>query len=415
MAEPKKKPNPKSSSKNGRLSKPPFRQRLRRNLWTLMGMTLGFFVFIGLGWIPSFEIPGITTTRAAFDTEPEFVERLNLPDGFRINLYAVGLGRVRGMTLTPTGDLLVTSPGRRLLRVKADGDGDGRTDGVKTLLDDLGSPHGLLLDGPWLYVAETGRIVRMRYDTVQGRIVGGRESMAEGIPPGGAHWTRTIKKGPNGWFYVSIGSACNVCREGHPWRAAMIRFRQGREPELFASGLRNTVGFDWHPASGRLYGVDNGRDWMGDDFPPEELNEIRKGGFYGWPYFHGDNAADPSYGNRGQMLAAHTLKPVHKLTAHSAPLAILFLRHLKAPGFENAALVTRHGSWNRSSKSGYDIVSLHWSGEGKITQRPFLTGFETDGDVTGRPVDVIEAKDGTIYVSDDLSGVVWRITHDASQ
>ena len=115
MAEPKKKPNPKSSSKNGRLSKPPFRQRLRRNLWTLMGMTLGFFVFIGLGWIPSFEIPGITTTRAAFDTEPEFVERLNLPDGFRINLYAVGLGRVRGMTLTPTGDLLVTSPGRRLL------------------------------------------------------------------------------------------------------------------------------------------------------------------------------------------------------------------------------------------------------------------------------------------------------------
>ena len=205
----------------------------------------------------------------------------------------------------------------------------------------------------------------MRYDTVQGRIVGGRESMAEGIPPGGAHWTRTIKKGPNGWFYVSIGSACNVCREGHPWRAAMIRFRQGREPELFASGLRNTVGFDWHPASGRLYGVDNGRDWMGDDFPPEELNEIRKGGFYGWPYFHGDNAADPSYGNRGQMLAAHTLKPVHKLTAHSAPLAILFLRHLKAPGFENAALVTRHGSWNRSSKSWlrYRLAPLERGGQ----------------------------------------------------
>jgi len=386
--------------------------RLKRTLLTLVGMGLGLLAFIGLGWLPTFEIPGITMTRASFEMEPQFLERLKVPDGFKVNLYAAGLGRARAMAVMPNGDLLVTVPGRRVLRLKADADGDGRADGVETLLDDLKAPHGLLLDEGWLYVAESGDVVRVSYDAAQGRVTGAPERLAAEIPEGGAHWTRTIKKGTDGWFYVSIGSTCNVCVESHPWRAAMVRFKLGGAPELYASGLRNTVGFDWQPGSGALYGVDNGRDWLGDDSPPEEVNLIEKDGFYGWPFFHGDNVADPDLGERGQLHAGRTIKPVHKLTPHSAPLALTFLRHQRAPGYGNAALVAEHGSWNRSSRSGYRVVSLHWQGDGSITERPFLTGFEVDEDVIGRPVDVVEASDGTIYVSDDLSGVVWRIVHE---
>jgi len=404
-------PTTKSDQAADKPQKPPLAQRMRRHLMTLLGMVLGLLVFIALGWIPSFEIPGLTMTRASFETEPSFLERLKVPEGFKVNLYAVGLGRARGMAVTPTGDLLVTVPGRRLLRVKADADGDGRSDGVETLLEDLSSPHGLLLDGDWLYVAESGGVVRMRYDAATGRLSGPRETVAKDIPAGGAHWTRTIKKGPDGWFYVSIGSTCNVCIEAHPWRAAMVRFKPGTAPEIFASGLRNTVGFDWHPDSGRLYGADNGRDWLGDDNPPEEINEIKQGGFYGWPFFNGDNVADPNIGERGKARASDTIGPIHNMDAHSAPLALTFLRASQTPAYANAALVSQHGSWNRSSRSGYQVVSLHWNADGTISERPFLTGFEVDEDVTGRPVDVAEAADGTLYITDDLSGVIWRVVH----
>ena len=392
------------------LPKRTWSERLKSLAITLSGMGIVALIFYMLGLVPTFEIPGLTMTRASFENEDQFKQRLKVPEGFEINLFAERLGRARAMTLTSSGDLLVSAPGRRLLLVKADSDGDGRSDGVDTLLEDLQSAHGLLLDGGWLYVAESGGISRIRYDAAKASLSGERERVLNEIPSGGAHWTRTIKKGPDGWFYVSIGSTCNVCIEGHPWRASMIRFKPGTAPELFATGLRNMVGYDWQPGTGRLYGVDNGRDWMGDDFPPEEVNVIEEGGFYGWPYFNGDNQPDPDLGDRGGEYAARTIKPVHNMTAHSAPLALTFLRRQSAPAYRNAALVSQHGSWNRSSRSGYQVVSLHWDNDGRISERPFLSGFEVDEDVIGRPVDIVEALDGTIYVSDDLSGVIWRIT-----
>ena len=409
MSDTKQKPKAKPSGAGG--EKRDRFKALRWNLYSLLGGIGAVLLVIALGWMPMPLIPGLTSMEAVFEKEPEIIERLELPDGYKANLFAVGVGRARGMAMTPNGDILVASPGRKLMLVKADRSGDGRSDGVEMLADDLRSPHGLYLDGDWLYVAETDGVVRMRYDADKGELVGEREKVASGIPGGGGHWTRTINKGPDGWFYVTVGSSCNVCIEGNPWRAAMVRFKPGEQPELYASGLRNTVGFDWHPVTGELYGVDNGRDWLGDDFPPEEVNLIVEGGFYGWPFLNGDNVADPNYGDRAGPKAAEARKPVHNMEARSAPLGMRFLRNSRAPDMKNAALVARHGSWNRGERIGYDVVSLHWDGAGKISQRPFLSGFNKDGEVSGRPVDVVEAGDGTLYVSDDLSGVIWRIQY----
>ncbi|QPC42281.1 PQQ-dependent sugar dehydrogenase [Kaustia mangrovi] len=360
-------------------------------------------------------IVGLAMARLGLGTDRAMDGRLRLPEGFVVNRYASDLGGARLMQLTPDGDIIVsTFRDGGIVLVRRDGDGDGRSDGAVTLAEDLDRPHGLWLedDGTTLYVAEEGRVVRYRYDGPDGGLED-RTVVLDGLPEGGGHSSRTVKKGPDGWFYVSIGSSCNVCVEEEPWRAAILRFRPGEgEPEIFATGLRNTVGFDWQPGTGALYGVDNGRDWLGDDFPPDELNRIEKGGFYGWPFFNGDNVKDPDTTDGAVLSDVEPLPPVHGFAAHVAALSIRFLRHPQAPGYANAALVGQHGSWNRSTKIGYRVVSLHWGEDGTITQKPFLDGFLRDGDVAGRPVDVIEAPDGTIYVSDDYAGAIYRVRYE---
>lgn len=339
--------------------------------------------------------------------------RLKLPTGFRINVYATGLGTPRLMQHADDGSILITDTSDgTVFRVHPDTDADGRSDAVTPLIRNLDLPHGLLLEGNTLYVATETRVLKFDIDTTAWT-VGKQSTLLPDLPGGGGHSTRTIARGPDGQFYVSVGSSCNVCKESHAWRAAMIRFRADGSPaELFASGLRNTVGFDWHPSTGALYGVENGRDLLGDDFPPDELNLIERGGFYGWPNFHGNNVPDPEYGKDLDASRPGPVAPAHAFGAHVAPLSIRFLRHQKSAAWRNTALVAQHGSWNRSEKAGYAIVSLHWNTDNTISQRPFLTGFEVDGDVIGRPVDIMETGDGTLFVSDDLSGVIYRILRD---
>jgi glucose/arabinose dehydrogenase len=347
------------------------------------------------------------------DNPARLVAGLTAPAGMTVNAYATGLGPARMMALTPSGDILLTVPPNRLLLVKADRDGDGHADGVSTLIDDLHNASGITLDGDWLYIAEDARVLRVPFDAKAGRVTGAVETVAR-LPADGMHWTRTIKKGPDGYFYVTIGSDCNVCIELDPWRAAMIRFKRGKMPTLYANGLRNSVGFDWQPVTGELFAVNNGRDWLGDNFPPEEVNRIVEGGFYGWPYLNGDNVPDPDYGKDVGDRAKTAIMPVYKLPAHVAPLAIHFLRHAPPGPFAGTALVTEHGSWNRSTKDGYQVVALTWR-DGAISAAPFLTGFLKDGVVSGRPVDIAEAPDGTIYISDDFSGVIWRVAPHAEE
>jgi glucose/arabinose dehydrogenase len=342
--------------------------------------------------------------------------RFQVASGFEIQLFAEGIPNARFMGFSPGGDLIVSRPrGGELVHVFRDADGDGRSDGQKVLLGDLDRPHGFDFREGQLYIGEDGAIARVDFiedgpDSIS--VTGEPVRIVEGIPSGGNHWSRTLRFGPDGKIYLNVGSSCNVCEEPDPRRAAILRYEaDGSGEEIYASGLRNSVGFDWRPGTDELYATDNGRDLLGDDDPPCELNRIERGGFYGFPVANGDRRPDPDFGEGQEQRIASSIPPAHPFRAHVAPLGMTFLRHPSAPSdFLGAALVAQHGSWNRTELAGYKVVSLHWDAQGRIIERDFLTGFNLDDDVIGRPVDVIEGPDGAIFVSDDYAGAIYRIT-----
>lgn len=363
------------------------------------------------------------TGRSIGAPKPEVVEhRFTVAPGFRVELFAEGVQNARLLRFSPGGSLVVSQPRLgRLLKLSGDADGDGRSDGRRVLLDGLDRPHGFDFADGFLFIGEGGSIARVAIEETGPntlRTSGTPIRIVEGIPEGQNHWTRTLRIGPDGLIYLTVGSSCNVCLEKDPRRAAMVRYAiDGSGEEIYASGLRNSVGFDWRPGTRELYATDNGRDLLGDDVPPCELNRVERGGFYGWPYAHGMNQADPDFGEGQPARIAGSIPPVHAFGAHQAPLGISFLRHPAQPdGYRDAALVALHGSWNRSQLSGYKVVSLHWNADGSIRESDFLTGFQVGDDVIGRPVDVAEGPDGAIYVSDDYAGAIYRITRsDSSQ
>lgn len=343
-------------------------------------------------------------------------QRLTAPHGLSVGLFAGGVANARMLRVSSAGDVLVSTPrSGRILLLERDADGDGRSDGTRTLLEGLERPHGLDFHDGWLYVAEGDGVGRIAFDPATRSTRGAYERVVNGLPEGGNHWTRTLRFGPDGWMYVSVGSSCNACEEEDPRRAALLRYRpDGSGEEIVARGLRNSVGLDWQPGSGALYATDNGRDLLGDDFPPCELNRIEPGHFYGWPYANGDRIPDPDFGAGNEDRVRASRAPAFGFRAHNAPLGIAFLRSQRAaPELQGVALVALHGSWNRTRKDGYKVVALRWQPDGTIVESDFLVGFERDGQVIGRPVDVAEAPDGSLYVSDDFAGAVYRISQRA--
>jgi glucose/arabinose dehydrogenase len=340
-----------------------------------------------------------------------FGAQIRAADGYTVSLYAT-LPKARFLRPTPAGDLLVSVPREgRIVRLARDADGDGRPDAQETLLDGLDKPHGIDLHDGWLYIGEGSGVARVRFDSDSGRTVGELERIVSGLPAGGNHWTRTVRVGPDGFLYVSVGSSCNACVEEDERRAAMLRFAlDGSGGEVYARGLRNAVGFDWRPVTGELFATDNGRDLLGDEEPPCELNRVIRGGDYGWPVANGNRQLDPDLGAGNEARAAASIPPAHAFRAHNAPLGIVFLRsdrHVDA--YRGAALVALHGSWNRTQKDGYKVVALRFGPDGTSREEDFLAGFLADERVIGRPVDVAEAADGTIFVSDDYAGAVYRV------
>lgn len=351
-------------------------------------------------------VVGLPVGACAADSDA-VLKKLKPADGYSVSVFAEDLPDARLMVRTDTGDIIVSLRGPDkvvLLPVS------GKTVGEQiTLLSGLDRPHGLVLHDGFLYVAEETRVVRYKFDAKARKLTGKGQEMFDDMPSGG-HSTRTIRKGPDGWFYVSVGSSCNVCIEDNDWRATMLRFKPGSEPEVFATGLRNTVGYDWHPGTATLYSVDNGRDMLGDNIPPGEVNALVKGGFYGWPYFYGNNVKDPDVGDRhDEAKHGKPIAPAHAFNAHVAPLSLRFLSKAQ-DGAAATALVGQHGSWNRSSKIGYKVVKLSFAKDGVIKQSDFLSGFLQGETTIGRPVDTLELPDGRILVTDDENGMIWQMT-----
>jgi glucose/arabinose dehydrogenase len=340
-------------------------------------------------------------------------QRYRVPEGFQLQLYASDLPRARFMRFTAAGDLLLSRPhSGDILLLRRDANGDGKPDGVETLIEGLKRPLGLDFAGDWLYIAESNRIGRVRFDSDSGTLAGTYEPVLEGLTDNGNHWSKTIRVGADGMLYLAQGSTCNVCEEDDKRRSTIMRMQlDGSDAQIIASGLRNSVGMDWAPWSGELYATDNGRDLMGDDFPPCELNRIETDRFYGWPYFNGDNIVDPDMGADPLAAQRQPTAPAHGFRPHNAPLGMTFVDGTGLPeAYQRSALVALHGSWNRSEPDGYKVVSLHWTEDG-IEERDFLTGFNQDGDISGRPVDVAQGPDGAIYVSDDYAGAIYRISY----
>lgn len=346
-------------------------------------------------------------------------QRLQVPAGFQIAVYARDLPVARMLRFTAAGDLLVSRPrAGEIILLERDPHNPQQPRGRRVLLSGLSRPHGIDIADGWLYVGETDAIGRVRFDETSGQLRGEYQRIVTKLDGGGNHWSKTVRIGPDGYLYVAQGSTCNVCEEADKRRATIMRFKtDGSEGEIYASGLRNSVGMDWAPWNQQLYATDNGRDLLGDDFPPCELNRIERNGFYGWPYINGFGELDPDLGKGKESLLAKSISPVFGFRAHNAPLGIHFLRNAKMPagyGYTRAALVALHGSWNRSSPDGYKVVALRWRDDDSIEQTDFLTGFERDGNIIGRPVDIAEGPDGAIYISDDYAGVIYRVAHDDS-
>lgn len=338
---------------------------------------------------------------------------LQLPPGFRITVFAERLEMPRFMAVSPEGILFVSLPSSGQVVALPDKDGDGRADRIVTVASGLNAPHGLAFFKGSLYVAETGRILRLQDrdgDLRADKI----EVIVPHLPPGGNHWSRTIGFGPDGKLYVSIGSSCNVCIERDHRRATILRYNpDGTGEEIVAQGLRNAVGFTWHPETKMLWATNNGRDWLGDDLPPDYITIVQEGAHYGWPscYAHqGKAILDPEFG-RPEVCQQMAL-PTFEIQAHSAPLGLTFYTGtLFPPEYQGDLFVAYHGSWNRSVPTGYKVVRIPMK-EGKPGKpEDFVTGWLRGGRAWGRPVDLVVGRDGALYLSDDGAGFIYRITY----
>ncbi len=344
-------------------------------------------------------------------------QRLVVPEGFSIGKYATGLNKARFLAFTKAGDLLVTQPWQnQITLLSKDKNHDGQHDGERILIDQLNRPQGLGLYQGYLYIAESNAIGRIEFDSKTGELAGSYDRVIKNLPDTGNHWGKSLRIYDDK-LYISIGSSCNACEETDKRRATIMQFNlDGTGEEIFATGLRNSVGMDFTPWDGKLYATDNGRDFLGDEYPICELNQIQQGSFYGWPYINAYGDMDPYNGADKEHLLERAISPVFGFNPHNAPLGITFLQSADLPDeYQRSALVALHGSWNRRKPDGYKVISLHWQNNGAISSQDFVSGFEKDGNVIGRPVDIVEGPDGCAYISDDYAGTIYRVCYGVEQ
>jgi glucose/arabinose dehydrogenase len=339
---------------------------------------------------------------------------LNVPAGFTISRYAK-TESPRMMAFSPGGTLLATSQSAGTVTAFVDPQHTGRASAPITVLKDLNGPHGIAFHKGRLYIAEVTRLVRYDWDETHLRATGG--VVIASLPKSGEHMTRTILFA-NDKLYVSAGSSCNVCIESDPRRAAVTEMKEdGSEQHIFASGLRNAVGLAFNERTGTIWATDNGRDWLGDDLPPDEIDDLGvAGGDFGWPYCFGNRVPDASFGGTPTRCRP-TVPPRVELQAHSAPLGLVFYKGAMFPAeYQGDLFVAFHGSWNRSVPTGYKIIRVKMNDRGEPgAVEDFITGWFPPGETRagkwmGRPVGLAIGPDGSLYISDDGSGSIYRVT-----
>jgi len=349
---------------------------------------------------------------------------ITLPDGsrhtlqtaadLRVTLYASGLPNARFMALGPRNDIFVGSWYAGTVSVLLDRNGGPQPTKVVTLLDGLTIPHSVAYRNGMLYVAQADRLSRWHYDAAAVSLSNGQR-VVSALPTSGRHVTRTVAFGPDGSTYISVGSSCNECADAAD-RAVIMRYRaEGSGGEVYARGLRNSVGLAFQPGSGRLWAVDNGQDLLGDNIPPDELDLIRQGGDYGWPYCYGNGQPDSSV-SVATGYCARTISPAASLQAHSAPLGLAFSSGTGLPArYRSGVFVAYHGSASRSQATGYKVVYIPISGTHAGTPQDLITGWLPAGSTSvgtawGRPTGLLVAADGSLLISDDYAGVVYRLS-----
>ncbi len=357
-------------------------------------------------------------------SEASNIDKLNLPEGFEISIYANELILPRQIAQSESGHIFIGSKvqkndnGRIIALI--DNDKDGYAEERITVAEGLDYPTGVSINNGNLYFSEINKIWMIKdiesWLNSQSEALPPMELITDDLPSERWHGYKYIDFGPDNNIYVSIGAPCNICiepQEKDKRFAAIHKYING-ELIAVAEGVRNSVGFDWNPLTKKLYFTDNGRDWLGDDSPSCELNVVnQEGGFYGFPYKHAKNIIDPEYGELIPSIEKEFIDPIVELGPHVAPLGMVFYDNNKFPQkYKNSIFIALHGSWNRSKKSGYKIIFVKLDEEGRyMYQEDFITGWLENENAWGRPVSPFIMNDGSMLISDDKFNVIYKVNY----
>lgn len=342
------------------------------------------------------------------------LDALKLPPGFVISVYAAEVPNARSLALGKPGTTFVSTRRDDKVYALVDSNGDYQADRVHVVASGLDTPNGIAYRDGSLYIAEISRLLRL--DDIDAHLDEPTKPVvvSDRLPDEEHHGWRYMRFGPDGWLYMPIGAPCNVCEREEPIFSSLARLKaDGTGLEVFAAGVRNSLGFDWHPETKELWFTENGRDGLGEDIPPDELNRAaRAGQHFGFPHCHAGVIVDPEYA-KGRACSEFEA-PVRNLAPHAAALGMRFYTGKMFPAaYRNSVLIAEHGSWNRSKKIGYRLMVVRLEGATAVSYEPLVTGFldEAEDEVTGRPVDVELLEDGSVLLSDDYAGAVYRISY----